>query len=215
MKWLPPVHNYFEKQRLHVAQVTRDSIPVEFRASTLKIPLRKPNNTNFFDTSEVKSLRGYLSGSRYPPKNHSDFVAQLASRFVYSNPLHFNIHPAVRQMETEVIKMCAKMLNFMENGEPVGVFTSGGTESILLAILAFREYGRRKGISKPNLLLCYTAHVAAIKACKYFDIETRFISYDKDFCMSVSDMKSKIDNNTVGVYTSCPNYPYGTIDPIK
>lgn len=111
--------------------------------------------------------------------------------------------------------MCAKMLGFMENGEAVGVFTSGGTESILLSILAMRQYGRKKGISKPNLLVCWTGHVASIKACKYFDIDIRFVDYDKDFCMSLSDMKSKIDNNTVGVYTSCPNYPYGTIDPIK
>lgn len=57
-------------------------------------------------------------------------------------------------MEVEVIKMVAKMLGFTEKGEPVGVFMSGGTESIMMAILAYRELGRSKGITKPNLLIC-------------------------------------------------------------
>jgi sphinganine-1-phosphate aldolase len=33
--------------------------------------------------------------------------------------------------------------------------------------------------------------------------------------MDISDMKSKIDSNTICVYTSYPNYPYGTVDPIE
>jgi sphinganine-1-phosphate aldolase len=84
----------------------------------------------------------------------------------------------------------------------------------MMAILSYRQYGRAKGISKPNLVICYTGHVASIKSCKYLDIETRFVDYDSEYCMSFSDTKSKIDDNTIGVYTSCPNYPYGTIDPI-
>lgn len=83
-------------------------------------------------------MRGYLSGSRYALKNHSDFVKNLSANFIYANPLHFNIHPTVRQMEIEVVKMCSRLLNFTDNGEPVGCFLSGGTESIMMAILACR-----------------------------------------------------------------------------
>ena len=36
----------------------------------------------------------------------------------------------------------------------------------------------------------------------------------KDYKMDIKDMKSKIDSNTICVYTSYPNYPYGTVDPI-
>lgn len=32
--------------------------------------------------------------------------------------------------------------------------------------------------------------------------------------MHISDTKSNIDGNTICVYTSFPNYPYGTVDPI-
>lgn len=209
------VRNQFQKEIDKLGPSIYGSIPEEYRSKIHKIPNRKPNNTSFKDESEGLSLRGYLSGSRYALKNHSDLVSDLSSRFIYSNPLHFNIYPCVRQMEIEVIKMTSKMLNFSDHGEPVGAFMNGGTESILMAILAYREYGRSKGITKPNLLICYTGHVASIKACKYFDIDIRFIEYDSEYRMCVSDTKRNIDENTIGVYTSCPNYPYGTIDPVK
>lgn len=91
---------------------------------------------------------------------------------------------------------------------------SGGTESILMAILAYRGLGRSKGITKPNLLICETGHAASYKACHYFDIDVKVVKTNSNYEMDYSDMKSKIDNDTIGVYTSFPNYPYGTIDPI-
>lgn len=47
----PPARNLFEKQRQHVADVTINSIPPEFRSAILKIPARKPNSTNIVDSS--------------------------------------------------------------------------------------------------------------------------------------------------------------------
>lgn len=50
--------------------------------------------------------------------------------------------------------MCGKMLNFGEDGKSYGAFTTGGTESIFLAILAYREYGlKQRGIRNPNLVI--------------------------------------------------------------
>lgn len=121
------VRNKFNKELDKVEPTILSGFPEEFRSKITKLPNRKPNNTEFKDQSEALSLRGYLSGSRYPIKAHSDLVSELSSRFIYSNPLHFNIHPCVRQMEIEVIKMCSKMLNFTDNGEPIGAFMSGGT----------------------------------------------------------------------------------------
>ena len=100
----------------------------------------------------------------------------LAKDFSYSNPLHFDLHPFVKQMEVEVIRMCAKMLNFYgdkggEHPEVVGGFFSGGTESILMAILAYREYGYKyRGITNPNMVICETGHAAALKAADMFEI---------------------------------------------
>ena len=80
-----------------------------------------------------------------------------------------------------MIRMVAKMLNYTENGEAVGVFMSGGTESIAMAILAYRGLGRQKGITKPNLLICETGHPASNKACNYFDIDVRTVKVNSKF----------------------------------
>ena len=85
-----------------------------------------------------------------------------------------------------------------------------------MAILAYREYGYNiKGIKNPNLVIGASGHAAAIKACDYFQIEVRLVKMDKEYKMDLKDCKRQIDSNTIGVYTSCPNYPYGTVDPIE
>lgn len=84
-----------------------------------------------------------------------------------------------------------------------------------MAIYSYREYKmRERGVYKPNMVVCSTAHVAAIKACFYFDIELRVVPCDSDYRMHIGKTKSAIDDQTICVYTSYPNYPYGTVDPI-
>lgn len=168
----------------------------------------------------MDAVSGYLSGSRYPEKKHSDFVVSLAREFSYSNPLHFDLHPFLKQMEVEVLKMCAKMMNFYgdkkgDDREVVGGFFSGGTESILMAILAYREHGYKyRGIVNPNIIVSDNGHAAALKAADIFGIDVRIVKSDKNEKMSISAMKRQLDSNTICVYTSYPNFPYGTVDPI-
>lgn len=73
---------------------------------------------------------------------------------------------------------------------------------------------KERGVYKPNLVLCRTGHMAAIKACSYLDIQLRLVPFDENYEMDISKMKSAIDDQTICVYTSYPNYPYGTCDPI-
>jgi sphinganine-1-phosphate aldolase len=61
-----------------------------------------------------------------------------------------------------------------------GLCTSGGTESIMIAMLAYREWGKKKGITKPNVIATISAHAAFDKACFYFGIELRKVPL-KDF----------------------------------
>ena len=82
------------------------------------------------------------------------------------------LHPATRQMESEVIAMVLGMYNGPAGS--CGAFTTGGTESILMAMKAYRDWGRaEKGITKPNIVCCTTAHAAFDKAGQFFGIEIR------------------------------------------
>lgn len=52
---------------------------------------------------------------------------------------------------------------------------------------------KNHGVTKPNLVICETGHVAALKACDYLNIEPRIVSFNKNFEMKISEMKRNID----------------------
>ena len=64
-----------------------------------------------------------------------------------------------------------------------------------MAVLAYREYMiKNRGVSRPNLVICTTGHAAAIKACKYMDIEIRLVPCDtRNYSMDIGKMKGQID----------------------
>ena len=82
-----------------------------------------------------------------------------------------------------------------ENGASCGTLNCGGTESIFMAVLAYREYMiKNRGVTRPNLVICTTGHAAAIKACKYMDIEIRLVPCDtRNYSMDIGKMKGQID----------------------
>lgn len=96
-----------------------------------------------------------------------------------------------------------------------GLATSGGTESIVTAMLAYREQGRIvKGITRPNIVVSSTAHPAFGKGGFYLGIEVRKAQITKNCKADVSAMRSQIDSNTVAIVASCPEFPYGSYDPL-
>ena len=102
------------------------------------------------------------------------------------------------------------------DGTPVGVVTTGGTGSILHAMLAYRERARQEqGIMRPNVIKPETAHPAFDKACHLFGIEVRRAPVDPDTTLvDVGWVADHIDADTVAIVGSACNYGYGTIDPI-
>ena len=114
------------------------------------------------------------------------------------------------------IEKARKSIAALLGAKPAEIFfTSGGTESILLAVKGARERGRReKGITTPNVVLPTSAHAAFEKACYYFGLESRRIAVDTEWRADVTAMRSAIDSNTVLLVGSAPQYPQGVIDPI-
>jgi sphinganine-1-phosphate aldolase len=99
--------------------------------------------------------------------------------------------------------------------QAAGFMTTGGTESILMAVKAARERGRKeRGISQPNVVLPASAHAAFEKGCYYFGLESRRVPVAADWRADVAPMDAMIDDNTVLIVGSAPQYPQGVIDPI-
>jgi sphinganine-1-phosphate aldolase len=108
--------------------------------------------------------------------------------------------------------MTRRMLHGDE--EVVGAITSGGTESILHAVLVYRELGRQRGIASPEVVAPESIHPAFEKGAHYFGVKLVRVPVAKDYRADVAAMNAAIGPNTVALFASAGNYPWGLIDPI-
>lgn len=156
--------------------------------------------------------KGRVSGAVYSNNGKLDkLLHKIFPYFNKSNPLHTNVFPAIRKMENDIVRIMINMFNGDEN--VVGSFTSGGTESILLACKTYRNLNPQ--IEKPNIIVSSTAHCAFNKACKYFKIELRMVQCLKDGTFDLQALEKTIDKSTVLIVGSAPSYNLGIIDPIE
>ncbi len=129
-------------------------------------------------------------------------------------PLAF---PSLAQMEREVIEMALSVLHGPQDA--TGAMTSGGTDSITMAMKTARDYARsQKGLSgRANVVLPQSAHPAFDKAAHLMDIEVRRIPLKTDgsYEADPAAMGDACDEGTVMMVGSAPNFPHGIIDPIE
>jgi sphinganine-1-phosphate aldolase len=146
---------------------------------------------------------------------HGELVRRAHNLFFSENGLNPMAFKSLRRMEAEVVRMTAAMLH--GGPETVGTMTSGGTESILLAVKAARDRAksRNKKLARPNIVVPETVHVAFDKAGHYFGCEVRFAKLDASMRVDVADMAQLIDASTVLLVGSAPQYPHGVVDPIQ
>jgi len=148
----------------------------------------------------------------HPGDDFSDFLKKAHQLYFSENALNPMAFKSLRRMEAEVVRMTASMLN--GGPDATGTMTTGGTESILMAVKAYRERAKKKGITKPEMVLPESAHVAFDKAAHYFGVKMRKAPLDKDFRVDMSAVRKLINRNTIMLVGSAPQYPQGVIDPI-
>ena len=131
-------------------------------------------------------------------------------QFWTENNLGQRAFPSLAKLESEVVQMGLSLMHAPEGAG--GSFTSGGSESIFLAMLAARERGQK---AKPNIVLPDTAHLTFDRAAWYLGMEVRRVKADAERRSDVAAMEAACDANTVALIGSAPNYPFGTIDRIE
>jgi glutamate/tyrosine decarboxylase-like PLP-dependent enzyme len=168
---------------------------------------------------ERKSADADWEGGRtwsliYPAGEEVDDMLRAANElYMFENALNPFRFPSLRSMEEEVCSMTADLLHAPEDFG--GAMTSGGTESILLAVKAARDRARaEKGIERPQALIPYSAHPAFAKACKVLGVEHVPVPIDADKRADVGAVEKQIGDYTALVVGSAPNYPFGVVDPI-
>ena len=171
----------------------------------------------------AKWKSGQVSGTFYHAGDeHRTFLNKIFSLFSHENTIQFDLCPSMFKMESEIIAMTAGMLNadavktHTPGDQVCGTLTSGGTESILMAMKAYRDWARtEKGISAPEVIMPHTAHPAFDKADQYFGIKMVHIPVSApDFRVDPAAVEARINENTAAIVGSAGNYPYGLIDPL-
>ncbi|EIE26884.1 PLP-dependent transferase [Coccomyxa subellipsoidea C-169] len=170
---------------------------------------------------DVAFEEGYsrVSGTLYlMGEEHCRMLNDVYASFSHTNPMHADVFPSVRQMELEVVAMTAAMLGGGPSGDPdvCGAMTSGGTESILTAVKASRDYMRaRKGIRRPEMIVGQSAHAAFFKAAEYFNVKLVKVPVGNDYRVSAAAVARAMTRNTVLVVASSPCFPHGVIDDVS
>ena len=244
LSWLPkPIVRYFEKRMKNIPAVQK---MVEKENDKLQATLEhslKPYRGKFDSYAQLPSSglerdkiladiqkmhdqeigtweKGYVSGGIYNgDKDHIDFLNKVYALNSQSNPLHSDIFPSATKFEAEIVSMVATMMGqgrTPDNAQIVGCVSSGGTESILLAMKTYRDLAREeKGITAPEMILCSTAHVAFDKAAHYFGIKQVIIPMKDDYSVDVDAVRRAINRNTIVIVGSAPTFPHGIIDDIE
>ncbi|MGD0852076.1 MAG: aminotransferase class V-fold PLP-dependent enzyme [Acidimicrobiales bacterium] len=159
---------------------------------------------------------GHCSGTMYcGDHDHYDFLNDAFSNFSYVNTLQRDMCPSATKFEAEIIAMTLDLLgaDSLEGKKPGGLVTSGGSGSIAHAVLAYRE-GNPK-VEHANIIKPETAHPAFAKAGHLFGVDMKIAPVDPaTLQVDLEWVRANIDQNTVALVGSAPNYGYGTLDPI-
>jgi glutamate/tyrosine decarboxylase-like PLP-dependent enzyme len=143
------------------------------------------------------------------------FVEEAFNAFINENGLSPFAFPSLVKMETEVVSMVANLLG--GDSEAVGSMTTGGTESIVMAVKTARDFARaeRPSITDPEIVMPLSAHPAFNKAAHFLGLKTVIVPTDDTLRADAEAMRTAITDNTVMMVGSAFSYPHGMIDPIE
>lgn len=149
------------------------------------------------------------------PEAH-DLATEAYRRFSGENALNVEAFPSLRAMQSDVLAIVGGWLAAPDSAR--GFMTSGGTESILMAVKAARDqfrHDRTRTITQPNVVLPASAHAAFEKAGAYFGVEMRRVPVRPDWRADAHAMRAAADDRTIMFVASAPQYPQGVVDPVR
>ena len=190
-----------------------DSTPIAFPAhGTAPDELLAELGTSRADDLGWREGRAFSLVYNSGDHEHERLLEAVARSYQHDNALNPFAYPSLLRIELELVAMAADLF-----GAPAdaGAITSGGTESIFLAVQTARDHARaERGIAEPRLVTPITAHPAFAKAAHYLDVEHVLVPVGADGRVDLDALADTVDDRTGLVVASAPNYPYGVIDDV-
>ena len=180
-----------------------DGIPDE--RMTKREVLELMNNEN--------KAKPILSGIEFMNDHeHKLLITETFFNFIHSNPQHLDVYPEILQIENTIIKIVGDLFKLPDNG--CGMLSNSGTESIFLAMVAYKRLAKKRGIENPEVIMCETTHISFHKACYYLELKPIMVRQDESGRIDLELVNNKINKNTILIVGSAPNYPHGIVDNI-
>jgi sphinganine-1-phosphate aldolase len=150
----------------------------------------------------------------HPGEERAALVKKFYDLYASENALNPTAFPSLAELEAETISMCADLLGGDEHVR--GNITSGGTESILLAVYTAKKWAQKNKpeITKPHVVVPASVHPAFMKAFGYFGMDFTSVELDENFRANPQAMEAAITEHTILLVGSAPSYPHGLVDPI-
>ncbi len=188
----------------------------------MQIPEKGKNPEEIFEilkitkSHDMKWDDGRMYAYVYDPGQDAMEVGKQAyMAYLVENGLDPTTFPSLLKLEREVVRATINLLRGDE--QVVGNFTTGGTESIMLAIKTARDWARlhKPEIKEPEMVICQTAHHAFHKGAQYFGLKVVMTPFDTTtYRADVQAMRAAITPNTILLVGSAPAYSQGVVDPI-
>lgn len=198
---LPQLENFVD----NLAMQTNERLYKHY-SGTIYIPPHEIKKFNLHEFQEKETLANKLS---------SIFTYSFYKSYLW-NSLHTNEFGVGNYLEHCVVKMVASL--FGNNLDVMGQVTSGGTESIMLAMKSYRDWGKRNKTSNPVIVAPDTVHAAIMKAGIAYNIEVVLVKTDKFGKVDLEEFDQvcqENSNNLIAIVGSYPSYSNGTVDPLE
>jgi sphinganine-1-phosphate aldolase len=170
-----------------------------------------------YRADDMNWREGKTWGYIFDPGAAAEEVGKQAyMKFLSENALDPTVFPSLLRFENDIVGMAVDHVH--GDADTVGSFTSGGTESIILAVKTARNYCRehKPEIREPEMVLPITAHAAFYKAAAYLDVKAVPVDVDgQSFRADLDAVRDAIGPNTILLVGSAPSYAHGVIDPIE
>ena len=172
------------------------------------------------EMQEIKSKdasweEGRIFGYVFYPGEETAAVAEKAYLlFGSENALNSSLFKSIKLFEKEIVRIVTGLLH--GGPEAAGTFTSGGTESIFLAVKTARDKARAEHpeIKAPSIVVPESAHPAFLKAAHYLNVEIIQTPLREDKRADPDVIRKSVGSGTILLAASAPCFPHGVIDPI-
>ena len=217
----------------HYSKITLDGLLGKHISGTIYSKSLDSKNLRWMQPRCISSLDTTLEPSTTSDSNDKDecfyqMITNLQRRvYTYAfeksylwNSLHSDEFGIGAYIDYQVVHMVAGMFG-SNTSDIMGFVTSGGTESLILAIRCYRNWGmdvRGHAPGQGVVLACKSVHAAIIKAGQAYLVKIVLINTDENGRMDVDELRKQsryYSNDVIAIIGSAPSYPLGVVDPIK